>query len=40
MKNEDRIVELLSDMVKGQDRLTDEVSPFRQVIQQFYLHFS
>lgn len=26
MKNEDRIVELLAEMVKGQDRLTGEVS--------------
>ena len=32
MKNEDRIVELLSDMVKGQDRLTDEVSDLKKEV--------
>jgi hypothetical protein len=32
MKNENRIVELLAEMVKGQDRLTSEVSEMKQEI--------
>ncbi len=32
MKNEDRIVELLAEMVKGQDRLTDEVSDLKKEV--------
>jgi len=32
MKNEQKIVELLAEMVKGQDRLTDEVSGMKKEI--------
>ena len=40
MKNEDRIVELLSDMVKGQDQLTDEVSKMKGEIIELNLNTS
>lgn len=32
MKNEEKIIELLAEMVKGQDRLTDEVSQMKNEI--------
>jgi hypothetical protein len=34
MKNEDRIVELLAEMVKGQDKLIEEVSELKSEISQ------
>lgn len=35
MKNEEKIVELLAEMVKGQDRLKDEVSAMKlEIIKQ------
>jgi len=34
MKNEDRIVELLAEMVKGQDKLIDEVSQVKTEVSQ------
>lgn len=34
MKNEDRIVELLAEMVKGQDKLISEVSEMRGEISE------
>jgi uncharacterized membrane-anchored protein YhcB (DUF1043 family) len=34
MKNENRIVELLAEMVKGQDRLTAEVSEMKTGISE------
>ena len=40
MKNEDRIVELQSDMVKGQDQLTDEVSNMKGEIIKLNLNTS
>lgn len=40
MKNDDRIVELLSDMVKGQDQLTDEVSKMKGEIIELNLNTS
>lgn len=40
MKNEDRIVELQSDMVKGQDQLTDEVSKMKGEIIKLNLNTS
>ncbi len=40
MKNEDRIVELQSDMAKGQDQLTDEVSKMKGEIIKLNLNTS
>ncbi len=34
MKNEEKIVELLSEMVRGQDRLVGEVSQMKEQIKQ------
>ncbi len=34
MKNEGKMVELLAEMVKGQDRLIDEVSEMNQDVSQ------
>lgn len=34
MKNEDKIVELLAEMVKGQDKLIDEVSQMKTEVSQ------
>ena len=40
MKNEDRIIELLAEMVKGQDQLTDEVSKMKGEIIKLNLNTS
>jgi hypothetical protein len=34
MKNEEKIIELLTEMVQGQDRLVDEVSQMKTEIQK------
>lgn len=40
MKNEDRIVELLIELVKGQNRLIDEVTKIRVILSQINTELS